>query len=99
KFPDEAAVSQYAVEKRLTAMPDDMVHQLLGTDPGQGWNQDNARGRYLLTIEMPPFHACAIRRTDSAAPDFLASLMQVLDAWAGSQSGTSLKPLPSQNVQ
>jgi hypothetical protein len=98
KFPDDVAVRQYAVEKRLTVMPDEMVRQLLGADPGQGWVQDTARGRYLLTIEMPPFHACAIRRTDSATPDFLASLMQVLDAWAGTQPGTSLKPLPQQNV-
>jgi hypothetical protein len=98
KFPDDVAVRQYAVEKRLTVMPDDMVRQLLGADPGQGWVQDTARGRYLLTIEMPPYHACAIRRTDNAAPDFFASLMQVLNAWAGTQPGTSLKPLPQQNV-
>ena len=99
KFPDDVAVRQYAVEKRLTVMPDDMVRQLLGADPGQGWVRDTARGRYLLTIEMPPFHACAIRRTDSAEPDFLAPFSLLLGVWAANQSGVSLKELPSQNVQ
>jgi hypothetical protein len=99
KFPDDAAVRQFAVEKRLAAMPDDAVRQLLGTDPGQGWFQDTARGRYLLTLEMPPYHACAIRRTDSAAPDFIAPLSLLLGTWAATQSGASLKQLPPQNAQ
>jgi len=99
KFPDDAAVRQFATEERLAVMPDDIVRQLLGTDPGQGWFQDTARGRYLLTIEMPPYHTCAIRKTDSAAPDFLASFSLLLAAWAATQSGASLKPLPPQNAQ
>ena len=98
KFPDDTAVRQYAAAKRLTVMPDDMVHQLLGADPGQGWIQNTARGRYLLTIEMPPYQACAIRRTDNATPDFLAPFSLLLGVWAANQSGVSLKELPSQNV-
>jgi hypothetical protein len=99
KFPDDAAVRQFAVDKRLAVMPDDMVRQLLGTDPGQGWFQNTARGRYLLTLEMPPYHTCAIRRTDSAAPDFLAPFSLLLATWAATQSGASLKQLPPQNAQ
>ena len=99
KFPDDAAVRQFAAEKRLVVMPDDSVRQLLGTDPGQGWFQDTARGRYVLTIEMPPYHACAIRKSDSAAPDFLTAFSLLLAMWAGTQSGASLKQLPPQDVQ
>jgi hypothetical protein len=99
KFPDDVALRQYTIERRLATMPDDVVHQLLGTDPGQGWFQDTARGRYLLTLEMPPYHTCAIRRTDSAVPDFLAPFSLLLATWAATQSGASLKQLPSQNAQ
>ncbi len=96
KFPDDAAVRQFATEKRLAAMPDDTVRQLLGTDPGQGWFQVTALGRYLLTIELPPYHTCAIRKTDGAPPDFLASFSLLLATWAATQSGASLGPLPPQ---
>ena len=99
KFPDDAAVQQFAAEQRLGVMSDEIVRQLLGTDPGQGWFQDTARGRYLLTIEMPPYHACAIRKSDSAAPDFLAAFSLLLAAWAGTQSGASLKQSPPQNAE
>jgi hypothetical protein len=99
KFPDDAAVRQFAIEKQLDAMPDDTVRQLLGTDPGQGWFQDTARGRYLLTLELPPYHACAIRKSDSAAPDFLARFSLLLATWATTQSGASLKQLPTQSAE
>jgi hypothetical protein len=39
----------------------------------------------LLTVEMPSYHTCAIRKGDSAAPDFLANLSEVLAAWAAKQ--------------
>ena len=99
KFPDDAAVRQFAAEKRLAVMPDDIVRKLLGTNPGQGWIQNTARGRYFLTIEMPPYHTCAIRKADSAAPDFLAAFSLQLAAWAATQSGASLKPSPPQNTE
>ncbi len=99
KFPDDAAVRQFAVDKQLAVMPENVVHQLLGTDPGQGWLQDTEHGRYLLTIEMPPYHTCAIRKSDTAAPDFLPALFLVLGTWAAKEPGASLKSLPPQNVQ
>ncbi len=99
KFPDDSAVQQFAADKRLTVMSDTMIHQLLGADPGQGWIQETARGRYLLTIEMPPFHACAIRKTDTTTPDVLAPFSLLLDTWIATQSGASLKALPAQNMK
>jgi hypothetical protein len=99
KFPDDTAVRQFATDKGLAVIPDDRLRSMLGTDPGQGWLQNTARGQYVLTIEMPPYHTCAIRKTDSAAPDFLAPLSLLLAAWAGTQPGASLKQLPPQTAQ
>jgi hypothetical protein len=99
RFPDDAAVRQFATEKRLDVMPEERLHHLLGTDPGVGWIQNTARGQYLLTIEMPPYHTCAIRKADNAAPDFLAAFSQLLAGWAATQSGVNLKQLPSQTAQ
>jgi hypothetical protein len=99
KFPDDSAVRQFAAEKQLAVMPDDRLHRLLGTDPGEGWIHNTARGPYLLTIEMPPYHTCAIRKADSAAPDFLANLSEVLATWAAKQPSASLKQRPQQTAQ
>jgi len=99
RFPDDAAVRQFATQQRLDVMPDERLHHMLGTDPGEGWIQNTARGQYVLTIEMPPYHTCAIRKADSAAPDFLSSFSQVLAGWAATQSGAGLKQLPPQTTE
>jgi hypothetical protein len=99
KFPDDTAVRQFATEKGLAVIPDDRLRAMLGTDPGEGWLQNTARGQYVLTIELPPYHACAIRKSESAAPDFLGPLSPVIAAWAATQSGARLKQLPPQTAQ
>jgi hypothetical protein len=99
RFPDDAAVRQFTTEKGLAVMPDERLHHLLGTDPGQGWIQNTARGQYVLTLEMPPYHTCAIRKGDSAAPDFLATFSEALATWAAKQPGASLKQQPVRTAQ
>ena len=94
RFPDETAIRHYAGENRLAIMPDEQLHRLLGTDPGEGWIQSTARGQYLLTIEMPPYHTCAIRKTIAQQTVFLPVFSQTLAAWAAKQTGTSLKKTP-----
>jgi hypothetical protein len=99
KFPDDAAVRQFAAEEQFAVMSDDRLHRLLGSDPGEGWIDHTASGQYLLTVEMPPYHSCAIRKGDSAAPDFLANLSEVLATWASKQPSASLKQQPVQTTQ
>jgi len=98
RFPDETAVRQYASEKGLAVMPAEQLRHLLGTDPGEGWLQNAAQGQYLVTIEMPPYHACAIRKPVSTSPDIVPAFSRVLGAWAAKQPGTSLKEDPPQTV-
>lgn len=99
RFPDDAAVQKFATEQRLDVMPEERLHRLLGTDPGMGWLQNTPRGQYVLTIELPPYHTCAIRKADSTQPDFLGPFGLLLAGWAATQAGASLKQLPVQTPQ
>ena len=75
KFPDDAAVAQYAKDKDLTAMSAGEVAELLGKDPGVGWVQHDESGTYLLTVEGPPYHACAVRTNFAHKPLALRSYL------------------------
>jgi hypothetical protein len=99
RFPDDTAVRQFVTEKRLEVMPAELLHRLLGTDPGEGWLQNTARGQYLLTVEMPPYHTCAIRKTDTKPPDFLVPLSLFLGVWAATLPEAKLKQSPVQTAQ
>jgi hypothetical protein len=91
KFPDDADVRQYAREKQFDVMADERLHRLLGTDPGEGWVQTGAYRQYLLTIELPPYHTCAIRAVNAKTADLVPALSERIGSWAASQAGTSLK--------
>ena len=99
RFPDDAAVQKFAADQKLEVMPEPRLRHMLGTDPGMGWLQTTPRGQYVLTIELPPYHTCAIRKADTTPPDFLGPFGQLLNGWAASQAGANLKQLPMQTPQ
>jgi hypothetical protein len=96
KFPDDAAVALYAKDKGLTAMSADEVAELLGKDPGVGWVQHDESGAYVLTVEAPPYHACAVRVTFAHKPLALRSYLalELGMAVAGSGTGDRLEERP-----
>jgi hypothetical protein len=96
RFPDNAAVERYAAEALLAVMPAERLRRLLGTDPGEGWLQNTARGQYLLTVELPPYHTCAVRKVGPAALNILPAFSRTLGAWVAKQPGASLKDMPAQ---
>jgi hypothetical protein len=97
KFPNDADVREYAKEKQFDVMADERLHRLLGTDPGQGWIQNGVHRQYLLTIEFPPYHTCAIRAVNAKTEDFVPTFSERIVSWTASQAGTSLKG-PSQKT-
>jgi hypothetical protein len=62
KFPDDEALTTQASSDQREALTDAQVKTFLHSDPGQGWVLAGADGKYVLTTERPPFHACAVRR-------------------------------------
>ena len=70
-FPDDKAAGDAAARHNATPLTDAQVRVLLHDDPGIGWAVDGRTGRFNVTIEAPPFHACAVRTMTAAGfPDF-----------------------------
>jgi hypothetical protein len=56
---------------------------ILLTDPGHGWSITGLGGKYSLTLELPPYHVCGVRRYSdhvmNSAP-FIAAARAFADA-------------------
>jgi hypothetical protein len=61
KFPDDAALVSAASDSKLVALTQDQIKLFLRNDLGQGWLIQGESGKYVLTDELPPYHACAVR--------------------------------------
>jgi hypothetical protein len=62
KFPDDAAVFSAASDARLKVLSADEAKLFIRSKSGgQGWLIQGKGGRYVLTEELPPYHACTIR--------------------------------------
>jgi hypothetical protein len=61
KFPDDSALVSAASDGKFTALTPNETKLFLRNDPGQGWLIRGESGKYILTDELPPYHACAVR--------------------------------------
>ena len=69
-FPDDAAVARAAEAQGGRAMSEAEVRRFLHEDPGRGWEVDGRTALFRVTLEAPPFHACAVRTlTVAGFPD------------------------------
>ena len=85
-FPDDAAVEAFASEQTLAPMSESELRRLLGRDPGEGWIGKGQSGTYILTIEKPPYHSCAIRVPFTGSPDVVVGQYSfVVSLWAATQ--------------
>jgi hypothetical protein len=60
-FPDDRAAGDAVARHNATPLTPAQMRILLHEDPGVGWAVDGRTGRFNVTIEAPPFHACAVR--------------------------------------
>ena len=65
KFPDDAALVSAASDSKLVALTQDQIKLFLRNDSGQGWLIQGESGKYILTDELPPYHAWACGRHDA----------------------------------
>ncbi|MBV8427555.1 MAG: hypothetical protein JOZ88_09975 [Hyphomicrobiales bacterium] len=98
KFPDDAKIAIDAEERHFTPLSRDMVAKMLGKDPGVGWIQKGGFGDYVITIEQPPFHTCAIRKQFAQSPDIHERFAGTLETWRTSRPGAKIAERPGQSA-
>jgi len=93
-FPDEQAIGQLAQSSMYKPMTVDGVKTYLHEDPGQGWVFKTSIATYVLTVEHPPFRACALRRMTGEGIPSIAPFVKAIDSY-GAQKKEDLKPIPN----
>jgi len=93
RFPDAARVED-AAPGRMTAMPRAQVQRYLHADPGRGWTYRTDDGAYVLTIEDPPYHTCAVRREYAAPPRYRLPWLLLTQLWAASAGRGPFQEFP-----
>lgn len=93
RFPDMAAFAEGAKKRQLVPMSPEKAREYLHEDPGSGWFLKVSDGTYAITIENPPYRACAVRRAYEAAPKFQFPYQLILKTWA---ANNDIGPLPDQ---
>jgi hypothetical protein len=60
-FPDDEALLKQAANDKLDPLSPAQVKTMLHKDSGVGWVVGGTGISYVLTLEQPPFHTCALR--------------------------------------
>jgi hypothetical protein len=69
QFPDDKALSAHVAGEGHRPLTPAEVGSFLHVDPGMGWMIAGGETSYVLTVQVPPYHACALRRYSDAPLD------------------------------
>jgi hypothetical protein len=96
RFPKDDIMQKYIKEKAYPALTPEQVKLFLKADPGIGWFRNRAGGgKYIITLEHPPYHACAVRTMYSKMPDYKVGLSLFLGVWAANETA-NMREMPPQ---
>jgi hypothetical protein len=98
-FPNEPGFAKAAAARNLQPMDAASVKRYLHDDPGRGWSGTSSFGSYVVTIESPPYLACAVRRARPSfatfQPDpFRLAFQRLIGAWAEQHHLPTLRDVP-----
>lgn len=97
-FPDDARVAAaMARTPVMTPLTRDQLRVYLKNDHGRGWTAENGSGRVVVTLEAPPYHACAVRLIRANAGIDAAEWQRVLSA-AQARAGGGFVPIRPQSA-
>lgn len=86
-FPIDGAVDKLMAARGATALTPAEVKVTLVNDPGRGWQvKDGDRDVYVF-LELPPFHACSVRRFFTGGMPALAAYRTVADRFEADHPG------------
>lgn len=94
RFPSETALAEGVELKQLRALSPRGVRRFLHDDPGRGWLLETPSDAYVITIEDPPYHACAVRRMYSTTPKFRLAYKLMVKLWAANEGIGPLQGMP-----
>ena len=86
-FPDDQALDALMAAKNASPLSDAAVKVTLRDDPGRGWTINDAGGRVLVILELPPFHACSVRFPVPAASADDGAYRAVADRYLAAHPG------------
>ena len=83
-FPIDAQVDALMQRKGATPLTSEEVKVTLVDDPGRGWRVKDGDRDILVFIEMPPYHACTVRRFTTNGFTDLSAYRAVVDPYEAS---------------
>jgi len=86
-FPDDAAIDALMKAKGATPMTPEEVKVTLNEDPGRGWFLPDGDRNIQVTVEMPPYHACVVRRMTPSGFSDLSPYQAVVEPFRKSNPG------------
>lgn len=97
RFPDRADLAEGRMSRdtQLSPMTADQVRNYLKDDPGRGWTYQTGTGNYVVTVEDPPYKACAVRRTYATLPGYRLPYHLLVRDWAATERNTQFQDGPS----
>lgn len=98
RFPGAQRVED-AAPGHVAALPPGRVRDYLHDDPGRGWSYTAAGGQYIVTIEDPPYHTCAVRRSYAAPPRYRLPWLLLTGTWAAAAGRGPFGPAEQQTIR
>jgi len=96
-FPEPVALDRLAQAKSAVPMTADEVKSYLHADPGRGWHLRTQHALYAITIESPPYLACAVRRMTPSGMSTVQHYVDAVKAYVGGRSGTLVNAPPQKS--
>jgi len=96
-FPVAASLDKLAGSKQGAAMKPEEVAALLHKDPGRGWFVRTPQAVYGISVEYPPFNACAIRRMTPVGVSGVTHYIALVNKYVAAKNG-KLVNLPPQKT-
>ena len=95
RFPAPAHMEDAALGQ-VTAVPPAMVQRFLHDDPGHAWRYVANGATYIVTVEDPPYHTCAVRSMYATQPGYHVPWLLTTELWAAS-AGRQFGPSQAQS--
>jgi hypothetical protein len=88
--PADGSHDAYFASTGYTPLTQDEVKTYLHSDPGKGWKYQGL----VITLEDPPYRACAVRRMTPSGIATVKPYIKLLDDYAASQHATLVSQPP-----